>query len=172
MPVTCPNGHVIPAVDAPARDWYGRIFAKAAEPSLYAKAVRGNADSLRFIWIPTFDPPVTVRIERLRTASPRMVAVRFGRGGATEPGPIIDRLDRPLSLAEAADLRRRLVASNPLGMASAECDMGVDGAQWIVERAAGGRYKMIARNSPTSGPIRATGMAMLRLTGWKFADIY
>jgi len=172
MPVTCANGRVVPAFDTSTRDRYGRMFENAEEPSLYVKAVRGDADSLRFTWIPAFDPPVTVRIEGFRTASPRMVAVRFGAGDGAELGRIIDRMSRLLSVAEAEGLRRRLLASNPLTLTSAECDMGVDGAEWIVERAVGRRYKMIARNSPSNGHIRSTGMAMLRLTGWTFADIY
>ncbi|WP_294322589.1 hypothetical protein [uncultured Sphingomonas sp.] len=167
------RGKAIPVVTAFERDWYGKHLRAAAEPSLYAMAVRGSADSLRFTWLPSFDAPVIVRVEGLAGRAPRLLAVRLTGQGGYEPGAIADRVDRPLTSAEASDLRRRLIAANPLAITPAECGGGgLDGAQWLVERSIGHRYRLTVRWSPEHGAVRATGMAMLRLTGWRFDAIY
>lgn len=167
------RGKARPIVSALERDWYSEHLRAANEPSLYDMARRGAADSLRFTWLPSFDAPVVVRVDGLAGPMPRLLAIRLSGQGGYEPGNVADRIDRMLPPAEAGDLKRRLVAANPFAIASAECDMGgTDGAQWLVERAIGHRYRLTVRWSPEHGPVRAAGMALLRLTGWKFKEIY
>ncbi|WP_235530450.1 hypothetical protein, partial [Sphingomonas sp. Leaf62] len=67
------------------------------------------------------------------------------------------------------------LASNGPFMQDEVRDTGVrmlDGSQWLVERVTGHDYKIVERANPNEGPIYTTGMAMLRLTGWKFGKIY
>ncbi len=40
-------------------------------------------------------------------------------------------------------------------------EIGVDGAQWIVEGIKDGRYKVVDRWSPEKGAVRALGLTML-----------
>lgn len=167
-------GRSLPRFDDLHRDWYSKHLAAAGEPSLFERARTGQGDILRFLWLRTFDAPVIVRIEGLRGTAPRLVAVELDGQGGYAPGKVRRRLERSLLPAQSADLRRRLVAQNPLKQPSGSdgCEAGLDGSQWIVERAIGPRYKMVDRWRPETGAVRATGMAMLRLTGWTFADIY
>ncbi|KQM86132.1 hypothetical protein ASE67_09755 [Sphingomonas sp. Leaf23] len=156
------------------REWYSKHLRAAQEPSLFQQARAGRGDTLRFLWLRTNHAPVIVRIENMQAARGRLIATELTGQGGYAPGTIKRRLDRQLTAEETADLRRRLVANNPLGMASGtdECTNGMDGSQWIVERAVGQRYKMVDRFYPEQGPIRSTGMGMLRLTGWQFDRIY
>ena len=43
--------------------------------------------------------------------------------------------------------------------------IGVDGAQWILEGVQNGKYKVVDRWSPRSGPVRDLGLAMVHLAG-------
>ncbi len=175
LSMPCPSlGRALPRFDELRRDWYSKHLIAAGEPSLFASARAGRGDTLRFIWLRSFDAPVIVRIEGLRGASPHLFAYELDGKGGYDPGRIRRRIERTLQPSEAGDLRRRLVAQNPLTLppGSDGCESGTDGAQWIIERAIGPRYKMVDRWSPDAGPVRATGMAMLRLTGWKFDAIY
>ncbi len=182
-------GRSLPRLSAFESDWYSGQLRAAGEPSLLRRAYAGRADSLRFLWLRSFDPAVIVRIDGLGGDSPRLIAVDLdGLGGDSprliaveldglgggEPGTVRRRVMRPLTQVEAVDLRRRLTVQNPfaLPIGANPCDGGIDGSQWIIERAAGHRYKMVNAWSPERGPIHAAGIAMLRLTGWKFTAIY
>lgn len=171
----CPNFHrTFARFNDDRRDWYSKHLRAAREPSLFQQARTGRGDTLRFLWLRTNHAPVVVRIENMQATRGRLIATELTGKGGYAPGMIARHLDRQLTAGETADLRRRLVAQNPLGLTSGtdECTNGMDGSQWIVERAVGQRYKMVDRFYPEHGPVRATGMAMLRLTGWKFDTIY
>ncbi len=167
-------GRSLSRLSAFESDWYSGQLRAAGEPSLLRRAHAGRADSLRFLWLRSFDPAVIVRIDGLGSDRPRLIAVELDGLGGGEPGTVRRRVMRPLTQVEAVDLRRRLTVQNPLALpiGANPCDGGIDGSQWIIERAAGHRYKMVNAWSPERGPIHAAGIAMLRLTGWKFTAIY
>ena len=51
-------------------------------------------------------------------------------------------------------------------------DVGMDGAQWIIEGVSGGNYHLVERWSPEEGEVREIGMELLKLSGLKVKDIY
>ena len=167
-------GHPLPRFDALRRDWYSKHLQAAGEPSLFERTRGGRSDVLRFLWLRTFHAPIVIRIEDMRQPRPRMIATELSGQGGYAPGRVTRRIKRMLTVKEAAALRRQLAIHNPLVLpaGSDNCDSSGDGSQWIIERAAGPRYKLVDRWRPDRGPVRTAGMAMLRLTGWKFADIY
>jgi hypothetical protein len=55
---------------------------------------------------------------------------------------------------------------------SKNCDLGADGAEWLVEGIDQKGYHVVSRWSPEQGEVRRVGLAMLALTGWRFKDIY
>lgn len=164
----------LPRLSTFESEWYGKELRAADEPSLLKRAYTGHADSLRFLWLRSFDPAVVVRIEGLGGSAPQLTAVEFDSADRYGPLKIHRRIARTLTGAEAAELRRRLIAQNPLALpiGSNPCEGGIDGSQWIIERAAGHRYKMVNAWSPERGPIYAAGVVMLHLTGWKFPAVY
>jgi hypothetical protein len=40
--------------------------------------------------------------------------------------------------------------------------LGADGAQWIIEGVKNGNYRIVDRWSPDDGPVRVTGLLMLK----------
>ncbi|KQM36128.1 hypothetical protein [Sphingomonas sp. Leaf10] len=159
---------------APSRaENYRQLLGVAEEPSLYQRSLRVG-DAIRLTWLPTFHPAVTVRVEALSSPRPRLIARRLeGRAGFATSA-VAGRVNRPLTPGEATALRALLVAGNPFIQQEAP-DTGVrmsDGSGWLIEGVSGGVYHVIERSNPDVGPVHATGMAMLRLTGWKFANIY
>ncbi len=153
---------------------YRQQLGVADEPSLYQRSHDDGGDALRFTWLPTFHSAVTVRVEALSSPRPHLIARRLeGRAGFAASA-VADRVDRLLTPGEATALRALLTSGDPFTGREAP-DTGVrisDGSRWLVERVSGCDYQIADRSNPDDGPIRATGMAMLRLTGWKFADIY
>ena len=167
-------GRPLPRLDEHRRDWYSKHLRAAGEPSLFERARAGQADVLRFLWLRTFHAPVIVRIEDISEPRPRMIATELSGQGGYAPGTVKRRIDRALTTDEASMLRRQLAIHNPLVLpaGSDSCDAGMDGSQWIIERAADHRYKLVDRFYAALGPVHTAGLAMLRLTGWKFDRIY
>ncbi|WP_156361397.1 hypothetical protein [Sphingomonas sp. Leaf67] len=170
----CASGHAGTGITQPHADRYQQPFSVAGEPSLYQRSRLGDGDALRFTWLPTFHPAVTVRIEGLTSPRPRLIAHRLeGRAGFAA-NAVADRVDRFLTPREITDLGTHLASNDPF-MQDEVRDTGVrmlDGSRWLVERVTGHDYKIVERANPNEGPIYTTGMAMLRLTGWKFGKIY
>ena len=164
----CPPLVVPASVGALARDadWLTRELAATGEISLYHLARTGEADVVRFVWIPTFHPTVRVRIEGLGSARPRLIAVQGNeRGGRGSPG-VGARVDRLLTADEVKAMRALLA---PGTLFVPRRDNGVrmlDGAQWLIERVVGRCYSAAIEHSPDSSALRTAGEAMLRLTGW------
>ncbi len=154
--------------------WYPRFWGAAAEPSLYAvsrRAMERPDFVLRFTWLRTFHHPVLVRITRT-TGRTHLIAAELSGQGGYEAGKVQKRIDRELSAAEAAALARVLSRAPVFDQPGAICDFGLDGAQWIFERADHTGYRLVQRSSPESGPSRELGMTLLQMTGWTFDEVY
>jgi hypothetical protein len=139
-------------------EWYGRPLLQMSEPSLWKAAGEGKT-ALRFLLVPSFRSPTFVRLERDETGA-RLVAVRDGDV----------RVERPLSLAEWDHIDALLAEASFDTMPLDDRDeAGLDGEQWIVERARSGTYRLVSRWSPRvtkSNPgYRRACEAMLALAG-------
>lgn len=149
-------------------EWLGRELIATGDISLYHLARTGDADVVRFLWMPSFHPTVRVRIEGLGSASPRLIAVQGSERGGRGSAGIGARIDRRLTPAETRAMRALL---DPAMLFPANGrnhgNSDLDGAEWLIERVAQGRcYTVATEHSPQDGALRAAGLAMLRLTGW------
>lgn len=156
-------------------EWYGKHLAAMNEPSLFEAAARSEA-ALRFLWLRTFHQPICVRMTR-EGERVSLVATRLSGEGGYEPGTIAARVERTLAVADwlgiedALDLARFDAPPIREGF-------GADGAQWIVERARNGNWRMVERWSPDRpGPhadFRRACEAFLGLVGDEFVtgDVY
>ena len=154
--------------------WYPKHWDAADEPSLYertTKTIPAEASTLRFTWLPTFDHPVIVRIER-SGSNARLVAKKLSGQGGYEPGTIEREIDRPLTSLELAKLDLILSQTKILELRATNCDGGTDGSQWIVEGVDHKGYVFVNRFSPNTGPVRAFGDFALNLTGWDVGGRY
>lgn len=149
-------------------EWLGRELTATGEISLYHLARTGDADVVRFLWMPSFHPTVKVRIEGLGSANPRLIAVQGSERGGRGTAGVGARIDRRLTADETKAMRALL---DPAVLFPAKGrnhgNPVLDGAQWLIERVGKVRcYTAATEHSPDTGPLHAAGIAMLSLTGW------
>jgi hypothetical protein len=156
------------------QEWFSSHLAAAGERPLIALKPGTPSDTLlmRFVWLPTFDNPVVVRVGASAGGERRLVAVRLSGAGGYEPGEIADRVDRRLSDEEWRRVDSLMARTELLEQQPAECELGLDGSEWIVEAIDDDGYHFLKRWSPQDGPVQEFGTLLLELTGWKFEDIY
>ena len=143
-------------------DWYGKHLRAAGEKPLF----RTSGPTLRFTWLRTFQAPVLIRLDTAAGGTVTMTATELSGAGGYEPGTVARRIERPLAPDETAALIRTLEDTAVLEQASATCNLGLDGAQWVIESIGPEGYRFIDRWSPEDGPVRELGLLMLGFTGW------
>lgn len=154
-------------------EWYSSTLAQAGErPLAELAAAEPERFHIRLLWLRTFHHPMIVRIEAEASGKAVLEAKLLSGQGGFEVGEVARSLRRELSPAEIRAIRNTLerfsLAAEPAGT----CELGTDGAQWIVELADGGRYAFYDRWTPEKGAVREVGLAMLRLTGFDLEPIY
>lgn len=149
-------------------DWYGGQLRAAGEAPIFGN----RTPTLRFTWLRTFHAPVMVRLDTAADGAVRMTATELSGKGGYEPGGVARRIERPLTPEEGAALTRVVEAADLADLEPMECDPGFDGAQWIVESAGPGGYRLVERWSPEDGAVRDLGLHLLGLTGWTYDPIY
>ena len=150
-------------------DWFAGQLDAAHEPPL--AAIR-DRPVLRFTWLRSFHPAVTVRVEGLNQERPVLVAKRLaGVDGEVREG-VDEIIERPLTLDEAAGLARLLRDTNLSEVPATDCNIGLDGSEWLIETAGPTGYAFYKRWSPEDGEIRRIGLYLLDLTGWDVGLVY
>ncbi len=164
-----------PVQDEFQAQWFGGVLADLREPSLVQRPVN-SPRAVRFTWIRSFHPPVSVRVDtrddgRLVMTARRLVATGYK---PVRDGPFSGEVVRVLSDTEALALAAVVVETAVLEAPSSGCTGGVvDGAAWIVEVSDpefGYRYHY--RQSPQDGPVHAVGRNLVSLTGWDVEPAY
>jgi len=164
-----------PALSSFEDDWYSKHLHAADEPSLFEQSLTpksNSGNSYRFTWLGTFHAPVMVRIDENARGQMFLTAKRLTGKGGYEPGRIDKIIQRQLTPAESARLRRALGSGDLAQLKPTPCDRGLDGAVWIVEVRTGETYYVVTRWSPQTGPVRNIGLSFLILTGWDNRPIY
>jgi len=146
-PVNVPTAYFPPGtfhegVDQFVSNWYGKHLGAMHEPSLWAAATRGET-VWRFLLLRTWGKPIAVRV----TSDGHLFAVRLGGQGGYEPGTIEAHRERVLGKSDVARIESAL-AGMSFDTTATEAEMGNDGAQWVLERAQAGRYRLVERWSP------------------------
>lgn len=167
-------GKCQPVISEIESRWYPHFWEAAAEPSLYAASQRQMEKRdfvVRFTWLRSFHHPVFVRITQ-SAGRTKLIATELSGQGGYDAGQVQRRVEREVSAAEAGALAKILMRSPIFDQTSGVCDFGMDGAQWIFERADQNGYRLVQRWSPETGPARDLGMTLLKLTGWTFDEVY
>ncbi|HVJ92159.1 MAG TPA: hypothetical protein VM580_20305 [Labilithrix sp.] len=151
-------------------DWYGKHLSAMHEPSLVQLAMRGET-AMRFLWLRTFHQPIAVRVQRAEEGA-RLVATRLSGMGGYEPGSIDLRRERELGAQECQRVEAALDDAAFETIPPDVNTLGADGAQWIIERAKGGEYRIVDRWSPEAkgdaGGFRRACETFLALAGEDF----
>lgn len=120
----------------------------------------------RLAWMPSFEPAVVVRVERV--ADGYRLYGKLGRGAAGyETGPVKRDTVMMLNEAQAREFTRRLEAARfwTLPTLDADAPLGTDGARWVLEGMVGTRYHAVDRWTPQPGPYRSVAEWLLRQSG-------
>jgi hypothetical protein len=154
-----------PDLERMMRRFYSAHLAALREPSLRYPGAGEEREVYRLLWLRTFQEPVAVRVVFSPDAGATLfVKITDGYGGY-EAGRLRSRRVRALSVAEIATLRAALARaafwSQPVEDAARRT--GIDGVRWIVEGADRGRYHVVHRWSPESGPFKDLGLILLKL---------
>jgi hypothetical protein len=151
--------------------WYSYHLRAAGEPSLWWLSRRDReATAFRFLWLPAFDHPVCVRIDRAKVGAKLRAVVldgREGREGSVNQGQVV--IDRTVELTEVEWREfERLVESakfwrNP---AIHTAESAHSGDQCVIEGVKAGVYHVALRWSPDPA-LTALCKSMLDLSGLK-----
>jgi len=168
---TCPGETEtqVPALSDFEREWFSNALSAAGELSLSKDP---NGDTVRFLWLRSFHHPVVVRVVGLSAPRPQLVAIELSGAGGYDPGKPDRRMARELTSGEAAEIKRLLQAPETFATPKNVCEIGLDGAEWILERSDHGRYEFVHQWSPEKGPVYNVGTLLLDLTDWKFGPRY
>jgi hypothetical protein len=167
-------------------DWYSKNLRALGEPSLWELSQRDRtAEVYRFLWLRTFDRPVSVRIVMYPKAHiygrARLFARMASGKAGYDPGNVNRRRHTNLMDGTARRLLERIESvgfwTQPLHGPEPKL-ITLDGAEWIVEGIKGGEYHIIDRYAPRPadgdaayilGTTMAFDLARLRI---KPSEIY
>jgi len=127
----------------------------------------GKVEVYRFLWLPTFDHPVVVRVVLSGDDGCEIVVKVLSGQGGYEPGHLTRADVHRLSAKERADVAEVIEVTGfwSLPVQAEEGFIGVDGEQWIVEGVRSADYHVVDRWSPKGGPVRKIGEHLLGLAG-------
>jgi hypothetical protein len=143
--------------------WFGGVLRAMHEPSLVGATIPRGATLLRFLWLRSFHPPVTVRIlsgsgrctsTTAVLAGPRPEPPSTATGvqpfSLPGPGSIQRRDSNEVSQGECAALTAQLAAAGFWTAPTEDGSAGLDGAEWIFEGVNPAGYHVVTRWSPDS----------------------
>jgi hypothetical protein len=150
------EGERAQSIDQFVSDWYGKQLAAMNEPSLWAAAVHGET-AYRFLWLRTWGRPIAVRVT-VDGVRARLFVTRFSGSGGYDPGEIDVHRERELEARDVGVIEAALSTAS-FDTIDTQGTMGADGAEWVLERAKGGVYRMVERWTPRHNPKYAAFVA-------------
>ena len=155
-----------PTLDIGTVRWYSKQLNALAEPSLWTASKDFGRERYRFLWLRTWDHPVSIRIEKNEDGTASLtLKVATGSGGY-EPGKLDVTRTKQLSKGEFEAVSARFRTSGFWTMATTEHSNGHDGAQWVVEAANNGQYHLVDRWSPKEGALKDLALHLLQLSDY------
>ena len=159
-------------------EWYSKHLTAMGEPSLLELSRRdATAEVYRFLWLRSFHHPISVRLVVRKDGRATLTSKESDGKGGYEPGKLIRNTTATLS-KEQTDLFRSQVKHYALWNLPTRQSgqIGLDGAQWIIEISGGGRYHIIDRWSPRADdPVHEVGTTlMINFAHFKllYEDVY
>lgn len=145
--------------------WYSVFLEAFHEPDLRITPL-SSPDLYRFLWLPTFSQPVSIRIESHEAGGGTVVLVAGSGAGGYEPGKVVRRDSLSITASEWAQLTDGVAAAQLWSMSAAGGRQGLDGSSWLIEGVRGGHYHLVDRWTPpdTSAYYRL-GVRMMKLAG-------
>lgn len=158
--------------------WYVPHLRAMGEPSLWELSKSKTEESYRFLWLRTFNRPVSARLTIAEDGSGQLAIKVLSGSGGYKPGKLIKNRSIEVS-KDSVDYFRQLLDKAEFWTAPTEekenGTVNLDGAQWIIEAAKGGQYHVVDRWSPDDGPFRRAALFLaINLGGLnpRYNDVY
>jgi len=164
-----PRGELSPQsaeLDALEQRLYSQRLRAMGEPSLSC-GQSSEEEVYRFLWLPTFQHPLSVRITRTGDGAALDMAELTGASG-DEPGTVGRHEERKLTNAEWQSLQAALGAIDFWNMPANQLPpdptvVHTDGTIWILEGYRAGAYHVVDRWSPEKTPYANACLKFLDL---------
>jgi len=138
--------------------WYSRNLEALHKPAFFKIADDSSKECYRFLWLRSFNHPVSVRLCREGSDKWKLTTKVAAGAAGFRPGSIILDESRELYSREVEPFLSRV---DTLGFWSAPNPVndqtGTDGSQWVIEGVKGGKYYIVDRWSPKDGIARELG---------------
>jgi len=175
--VTCWSSFLprfVPVVSRSESEWFSRYLESAGEPPLFELLRPGalSPDVIRLTWLRSFHPPIIVRVVGLNSSSAHLIAKQLSGPGGYGPGVTSRTVERRLTSAETTRLEEIVATARLTTLPGKGCEIGLDGAEWVIEMVDATGYHFLQRWSPKRGEVRDVGIALLKLTGWRVDPVY
>jgi hypothetical protein len=140
-------------------DWCSTQLRALKEPSLFELAHDPRAQTYRFLWLRTFHHPIAIRVD-LKPDLTGTLTSKVGSGaGGYSPGSLIQNSSQALDQTQVRSLLALINRSNFWTAPNPVNDQtGTDGSHWIIEGVRNGKYHVIDRWMPKSGPAHDLGI--------------
>ncbi len=150
--------------------WYSKYLEAMNEPAFFS--LEGHGESYRFIWLRSFDHPITIRIWQIGQEKIMVVKELDEVGGNLPAGKLILDQRRQLTEDEWGKFLSLVNEASFWRLQTRTDELGKDGASWILEGKKEGKTHLVDRFSPASGKYREACLYLLELSGLKVKDIY
>ncbi len=147
---------------------FHNFLSAMKEPPLWKLAEKDNTATVyRFLWLPTFHSPISVRFVK-SDAGVILHAVRLDGKGGYEPGNIIVRKSKKLMPAHWERIAKQIEKAKFWSLPTYPPPSGTliaDGDMLIVEGVNDGVHHAVVRHSPSDGDFVDLCRAMLFMSG-------
>jgi hypothetical protein len=118
---------------------------------------------IRFLWLRSFYPGISVRIEHSEKGS-QLLAIELNGDGGYEPGAIARRIEKELPPDQWGALQRKLAEAGFWQLPGRDPHIpGDDGAEWLIEVAQHDQYHVV--QSWAGGEIEPVGRFLIEMSG-------
>jgi hypothetical protein len=133
--------------DSFRNEWYSEHLFAMREPILFSDSCQ--TETYRFIWLRTFDNPISIRIEKQKNIYLLTWKLCNGAGGY-EPRLLTIAKQKQIDDTVWENFKRLLNHIDFWNMDTESETMGLDGSQWILEGKAPNKYHVVDRWTPTN----------------------
>ena len=151
-------------VDKFEYSWYSKALIALKEPSLYELSNNKKNRVYRFLYIRSFHPPISFRLEINKDNSGVLYVKQCGRSQSIDYGELVINKKKQIKREEVVKFLWKANLGFFWYLPSKLPLMGLDGSQWIVEGVEHGKYHFVDRWSPESGTTKSLGLFLLNLS--------
>ena len=172
-PVYFPDGALVePPLERDFRaKWFSKHLWRMGESSLSDLSRDLACHAYRFLLLPAFNRPICVRLDIGPAGTGLLTYKELSGSGGRFPGRLVIDGSSVLPSREVRDFLGRLEKADFWHAEFIE-ERGLDGAEWILEGARDGRYRVAHLWSPKKGAFRETALFLIELSGKSVGKIY